>query len=355
MKVSTANPHTQTSSLPKIVSLFCGAGGLDLGFVEEGFQIPLAVDISAAAIETHLDNFPSSAAIAADLNALGPTGVLEQVRKYIPKQSSIGVIGGPPCQGFSRANTRATADDPRNKLPKLYLKIIKALQSEYSVEFVVLENVLGIRDCKHAKTFFSVKDGLKRLGFRVDDNELCALDFGVPQMRRRVVLIGMRKDRDYPTVVVRRQKGKRTVREAIYGLCAPAFFAPKLAKDDIPEHPNHWTMKPKSARFSNPDAMTKNTRSFKRLTWDEPSPTIAFGNREIHVHPNGHRRLSIYEAMLIQGFPEYFQLNGNLSQQVEQISNAVPPPLARGIASGIRLSIVAHTEIKIESAVSEPL
>jgi len=333
---------SKTTKLPKIVSLFCGAGGLDLGFIEEGFEVSLAIDKSDAAVKTHNDNFRHSSAIAKNLVDLGPGGVLELVSKKIRRRSRIGIIGGPPCQGFSRANTRATARDPRNKLPKLYLEIVEVLKEHYSVEFVVLENVLGIRDKKHAKTFSSIKTELGNLGFVVDDNEFCALDYGVPQTRRRVVLIGMRSDRKYPKVCVRKTKrktGSLTVKDAIYGLCAPAFFSTGLDPALIPKHPNHWTMKPKSGKFSNPKALRQNSRSFKRLSWTRPSPTIAFGNREIHVHPNGKRRLSIYEAMLLQGFPDSFELKGNLSQQVEQISNAVPPPLAKRIAAGIRVSL----------------
>ena len=120
----------------------------------------------------------------------------------------------------------------------------------------------------------------------------------------------------------------------------PAFFDKDLKTIDIPIHPNHWTMKPKSIRFSNPSLTENNkTRSFRKLTWDKASPTIAFGNREIHVHPEGKRRLSIYEAMLLQGFPSKFTLEGNLSQQVTQISNAVPPPLARSVAAAIKKSL----------------
>lgn len=325
--------------LPKIVSLFCGAGGLDWGFYREGFQIPLAIDLSEAAIQTHERNFSSTEGIAADLVDLGPEGVLEEVTNHIRRKTRIGIIGGPPCQGFSRANTRARANDPRNKLPLLYIDIIQRLQEEYSVEFVVLENVLGIRDRKHARTYKSIKDGLTSLGFVVKEKELCALDFGVPQTRRRVVLIAMKEDRKYSDICVRKRKGANTVKEAIGGLADPVFFSPGLMAADFPVHPNHWTMKPRSSRFCNPKALRTNTRSFKRLSWREPSPTIAFGNREIHIHPTGRRRLSIYEAMLLQGFPHDFVLEGNLSQQVEQISNAVPPPLAKSVAAAIRISI----------------
>ncbi|MHB6981486.1 DNA cytosine methyltransferase, partial [Klebsiella pneumoniae] len=108
---------------------------------------------------------------------------------------------------------------------------------------------------------------------------------------------------------------------------------------DIKYHPNHWTMCPKSMRFKNPELLDNKTRSFRTISWDKPSPTIAYGNREIYVHPEKKRRLSIFESMLLQGFPKEFVLKGTLSQQVTQISNAVPPPMAKQIAASIKNSI----------------
>lgn len=341
-KMSALNDEGTKSAvpaLPQIVSLFCGAGGLDWGFHQEGFSIPLAIDVSAAAIRTHRKNFSNTHSVTADLIDLGPKGVLGLVRKLIPAKTSIGVIGGPPCQGFSRANTGSQADDPRNQLPAKYLEIVRQLKKYYAVEFVVFENVLGIRDKKHAATYQSILEGLDELGFSVTEKELCSLDFGVPQNRRRIVLSAMRKGRGYSKVVPQKSTGVVTVREAIGNLAPPAFFSRDLDPADIPVHRNHWTMRPKSIRFSNPGEPSEEGRSFKQLSWDKPSPTIAFGHREIHVHPNGTRRLSIYEAMLLQGFPKEFILEGNLSEQVDQVSNAVPPPLARSIAGAVKLAL----------------
>lgn len=332
--LSVASP-----GLPKIISLFSGAGGLDLGFKEAGFSISFAIDIADAAIRTHRKNFPQSKAVVADLTKLQPQGVSEYVQLEVSPGQRIGVIGGPPCQGFSRANAGSYSDDPRNKLPTLYLKIVQELQRHYIVEFIVFENVLGIRDKKHVQTYRSLMDGITELGFNVTEKELCSVDFGVPQNRRRIVLFGMREGQGYSQLKPRKRKGLKTVREAIGWLKAPAFFHYGLLPKDIPIHPNHWTMKPKSPRFKNPDVNTGHSRSFRRLDWDSASPTIAFGHREIHVHPNGCRRLSIYEAMLLQGFPEDFVLEGNLSEQVEQISNAVPPPLARSVAMAVIRSL----------------
>lgn len=335
------NKKVRPSSIkrPKIVSLFSGAGGLDLGFKEAGFSISVAIDISSAAIRSHKRNFPRTKAEVGDLVKLQPIGVVEMVRQRLKPGEAIAVIGGPPCQGFSRANTGALSSDPRNKLPKLYLQIVEALQATFTVEFIVLENVLGIRDKKHAETYQALKDGISKLGFDITEKELCSIDFGVPQNRRRIVLSGMRSGQGYSTVKPLKHKGLETVAQAISGLQQPVFFKHGLQPKDIPFHPNHWTMQPRSSRFANPDAATADGRSFKRLIWNKASPTIAFGHREIHVHPDGRRRLSIYEALLLQGFPKEFVLEGNLSEQVEQVSNAVPPPLARSVATAVRQAL----------------
>ena len=327
------------ATLPKIVSLFAGAGGLDLGFKEAGFPISVAIDLAPGAIRTHKRNFPNTHSEVGDLIKLQPKGVLEIVKRVIPPGEHIAVIGGPPCQGFSRANSASLANDPRNKLPKLYVEIVQALQKDYTVEFIVFENVLGIRDKKHIDTFNALKSDLKSLHLDVTEKELCAVDFGVPQNRRRIILTGVRADQGYGEIKPRKRAGLRTVREAIEDLPLPIYFQRGLDPSTFPAHPNHWTMQPKSARFENPEAHVGDGRSFKRLKWDEASPTIAFGHREIHVHPSGRRRLSIYEALLLQGFPSSFVLEGNLAEQVAQISNAVPPPLARSVANAVKLAL----------------
>ena len=338
---STAKPSSdlKRADVPTIVSLFSGAGGLDLGFREAGFSIAIAFDSSDAAIRSHARNFPETAGVLADLAKLKADGVAARVANTVAAGERIGVIGGPPCQGFSRANTESTSDDPRNELPTLYVDIVRRLQASYLVEFFVFENVLGIRDKKHAARYRDLVDGLAGLGFDITEKELCALDFGVPQNRRRIVLSGLRQGQGYTKVQPIKRAGLRTVREAIGGLKPPVFFRRDLNPAEIPVHPNHWTMQPRSPRFTSPLAPSSDARSFKKLIWNEPSPTIAFGHREIHVHPNGRRRLSIHEAMRLQGFPSAFVLEGNLSEQVEQISNAVPPPLARRLALAVRRAL----------------
>lgn len=337
---------TNKRTLPKIISLFSGAGGLDLGFQQAGFPLSFAADISTAAVQTHRRNFRKTLAVVADLTELGPDGVLSYLEPLLSDGERIGVIGGPPCQGFSRGNTQSTTEDPRNQLPLLYLQIVEALQEKYTVEFVLFENVLGIRDSKHLTTFNGILEKFSDIGLTANAEVYSALDYGIPQKRNRVIITGFRNMSVAQAFKPQKiQSNKLTVRAAIEGLPDPAYFARNLERSSIPFHENHWTMRPVSKRFRHPESATPSGRSFRRLQWDEPSPTVAYGHREIHVHPSGRRRLSIFEAMLLQGFPRKFVLEGNLSAQVEQVSNAVPPPLAHSLASAIAKALTASDEV----------
>ena len=320
---------------PIVLSLFCGAGGLDLGFELAGYDVCLSVDRSPAAIATHRTNFGPNKSLEADIAVLGPEGVCQALMERVPIGTHIGIIGGPPCQGFSRANTASYTSDPRNSLVDLYVRVIHRLSHNFQIDFVVFENVLGIKDKKHKQAFEGLKAGLELIGLAVTTHECCALDHDVPQTRRRVLVTGMHKQSG-PLDEIPHRPGKKSVREAIGHLSKPTYYRPGLRAEEIPVHPNHWTSRPRSSRFSTPLREWRPTRSFKRTYWSKPSPTIAFGHREIHVHPSGTRRLSIHEAMLLQGFPASFVLSGNMTQQVEQVSNAVPPPLAFSIANSIR-------------------
>lgn len=323
---------------PTVISLFCGAGGLDLGFVQAGFDVVLAADYFQAAIDTHNLNSSCKSAVVLDLATATAADLQARIEEISPGAAPVGIIGGPPCQGFSMANTKRSHDDPRNNLAKNYTKIINQLADIYPIEFFLFENVSGLLSEDNAE----VLKGLRRTlasKFTVSSSCLNSQDFGVPQSRERFLMVGLRKKKikrkfifPKPTAAI-----PKTVRSAIENLPQPTFFHRSLTPKDIPHHPNHWTMRPLSRRFG-PDLVSRG-RSLIRLNWDKPSRTVAYGHREIHVHPSGLRRLSIFEAMLLQGFPEEYQLSGNLSEQVTQVSNAVPPPLARILADSIKAAI----------------
>jgi len=326
------------SAAHSVLSLFSGAGGLDLGFRRAGFNVPLAVDAEASAVATLEGNAEAGTTLVADLRKLTAQQIVAKLRSSgqpLPR----GVIGGPPCQGFSRGNARKNPKDPRNRLPFTYAKLLGELDELIGIDFFVFENVIGLIENK--RLYARIEKSFEAAGFRLFHKQVDAEDFGVPQTRRRLFLVGLNAARfAHETFVFPRGRARpRTVRDAIEGLPSATFYSRALKPADIPFHPNHWTMVPKSTRFG--ERRFNRWRSFRRLSWDAPSPTVAYGNREIHVHPDGARRLTVLEAMLLQGFPKSYVLHGNFSEQVTQVSNAVPPPVSRALARALRRTLDA--------------
>lgn len=335
---------TDTQKLPEtystipVVSLFSGTGGLDLGFRQQGFATVLALDSSAIAVEAFNLNYPKPVAREADLSVTSGDEVADLVDTYGGGRSPRGVIGGPPCQPFSIGNVHRKQDDPRRELPERYVEILVALNRRFQLDFFVFENVAGMRSKTHRAVYSDLLSHLDAAGFKAFAEEIDASRFGVAQTRRRILIVGFNREL-YPEVEFNFPPGQGNpafVRHKIEGLPEPMYFRRGLSPEDITFHPNHWTMQPKSRKFGNGGVLTRKSRSFRRLDWDKPSWTVAYGHREIHVHPNGHRRLSILEAMLLQGFSREHRLPGNLSQQVTLVSDAVPPPLAAALAGGIK-------------------
>ncbi len=332
---AVAASNTTQSGIP-IVSLFCGPGGMDLGFEQAGFDPVLALDSNWAAVKTYNANRSRKVARQCDLSELSGDQLVAIVREASPSRQPRGVIGGPPCQAFSLGNTRKKRLDPRARLGLVFAKLVEALNVEFGLDFFVFENVVGLKTKRHRHRFANIKRALRRAGFNLFVQELDAGGFGVAQRRRRLFIVGINRYK-FPWLRFSFPDGKEhppTVRETISALPDPVLFRRGIGRDDIPVHPNHWTMYPRSAKFLN--GIHGNGRSFKRLTWDKTSYTVAYGNREIHIHPEGKRRLSVLEAMLLQGFPRSYELFGSLSDQITQVCDAVPPALAAGVAGAIQ-------------------
>ena len=332
--------------MKQIVSLFSGCGGFDLGFEQARFQPIIAYDVFHAAVETYNSNREDNPAIHADLAKLSTDKMIQQIEKRLMGHPVIGVIGGPPCQSFSKGNVHPKPNDIRRRLPLRYAEILSGLNQKFCLHFFVFENVEGLTLKRHKEEFAHFRQEFERAGFNLFEKTLNARDFGVPQDRPRVFLVGLNKklypDKEFTFLepISGEIKIVRIAFEEAFGDCQwpePAFYNPGLKLEDIPYHPNHWTMVPRSSKFKNGDLLKSkgNRRSFRVLKWDIPSWTVAYGNREIHVHPSGTRRLSIFEALILQGFPQNYFLKGNLSQQVKMVSDAVPPPVAYQLASSI--------------------
>lgn len=326
-----------------LLSLFCGAGGLDLGFEQAGYNVGLAFDIRKESIASYNYNRkePGKVAHCKDITKLS----IEKIDWiYGGNFSPSGIIGGPPCQSFSRANKSPKTDDPRHELPFVYTKLISDFNQRNLVPFFVFENVPGINEGVHKERYIKLKKSLKEIGFNLTETILNSSNFGVPQTRERLFLVGINIKifGDVHWTPPEPLDEIKFVRHAIKELPEPVFFEKGLTPEKIGFHPNHWCMKPKSSKFFTPGALRPGdykSRSFKTLSWDAPSITVAYGNREVHVHPSTKRRLSVYEAMLLQGFPKDYVLLGNLSEQITQVSEAVPPPLAFHIAKSLEASI----------------
>ena len=322
-----------------LLSLFSGCGGLDLGFECEGYLTGLAYDKRPHSTRSWNRNRPrNQVGRVADISTLS---VQDMDAHHGKRFEPSGVIGGPPCQSFTNANSRKRDDDPRAELLPRFFQVALDLHARSPLDFVVMENVPEVASPRYSEVLNRQISTLEDAGFLCSQAVLNAHDFGVPQNRKRLFVVALHKDvfGGRRWIAPTPSDNSRDVKSAIFDLPDPIYFQRGLSASEIPHHPNHWCMTPKSAKFGSSRLVPGKSigRSFKMLHWDRPSFTVSYGNREVHVHPNGKRRLSVYEAMLLQGFPNSFVLEGNLSEQITQISEAVPPPLARAIAHTIQI------------------
>lgn len=342
-----------------VVSLFCGCGGLDLGFVQAGFDVLLALDIDPVAVNTYNLNLGHGDAHAdtdgiAKVSDLAQCGGEDIIQLLEARERSIeprGVIGGPPCQPFSTSNVHAKTDDPQRALPGRFATILKTLNERYELDFFVFENVRGITFRRHRSEFARFRGLFEKAGFVLHEFLLDAQDFGVAQKRPRVFVVGLAESAHgaWRLLPPKPDAGEiRTVEDEIRGLPEPRFFQRSLRAEDIPYHPNHWTMQPKSRKFRDGSLKEGESRgrSFRVLSWSKPSWAVAYGNREIHIHPSCERRLSVLEAMRLQGFPDDYQLLGTLSDQVRQVCDAVPPAVGAAIGTTIRLFLEGDASVR---------
>ncbi len=341
-----SKPNYQEKDPLPVVSLFCGCGALDLGFEQAGFEPILAIDKDAIACTTYEQNHAGVRVLRQDLSTTPKGYVLDRLAELPKIRKPVGVIGGPPCQAFSLSNRNGGSRDARAELPENYAAVLKELAGAFELDFFVFENVLGLRYKKHSELFGVFKKLFASAGFAIFEGVLDAQDFGVPQVRKRLFVVGFNEkkypdlDFEFPTGA---EETRRTVQDAIRTLPKPKYFEHGLLPEDIPVHPNHWCMRPRSKKFFNGYLKEGDSkgRPFRVLPWDKPSWTVAYGHREVHIHPSGRRRLSVYEAMLLQGFPATYKLLGTLSDQIRLVSDAVPPPLARGLAEAVQ-EVIEH-------------
>lgn len=329
-----------------LLSLFSGCGGLDLGFEGAGFEVGLAYDIRESSIASWNRNRPDRPrGHIADLRTIR---LGDMDRDHGGRFAPTGVVGGPPCQSFSQANRWRSRSDARSKLVRRFFSLALRLHRHRGpLDFILMENVPGLTHASAGHLLDKELERLKENGFETAKFLVDAASHSVPQYRKRLFVLAFPKNsrsmERWSEPVG--DNHRKTVAGAICELPSPAFFSRTLDTETIPVHPNHWCMTPKSRRFFDGSLVEgySSGRSFKTLAWNQPSVTVSYGHREVHVHPTGKRRLSVFEAMRIQGFPDQYVLNGSLSAQIDQVSEAVPPPLAEAVAGSIKAAIETST------------
>lgn len=380
------------------IDLFAGAGGMSLGFEQAGFDVVAAVEIDPVHCAVHKFNFPNCAVIPQSITSLSGTEIRQ--RAAIGTRKIDVVFGGAPCQGFSMIGQRVL-DDPRNQLVKEFLRIVSELDTDY----FVFENVKGLTVGKHRQILNEFIELANELGYEVQDpwKVLNAADFGVPQQRHRLFLMGSRKNKtlpSYPEAICKPATRKDcqtcdlplgpTVHDAIGDLPDAENFESLRFTDNVKT--KKWG---KPSRFSaemrcqsnqawhlgyvrdwSPGILTSSARTehteisrsrfsetlngetepisrFYKLAKNGLSNTLRAGTdgargaftspRPIHYKYN--RCVTVREMARLHGFPDWFRFHETKWHGARQIGNAVPPPLARAVA----VQVVEVMQRKIET------
>ena len=363
---------------PRAVALFCGAGGLSLGFKRAGFDVAFATDINHHALTSYSDYFPNTTVVEGDIKDL-PT-------KALPDSVDI-LLGGPPCQGFSSAGPQFW-NDPRNKLLTEYIRMLNTLKPKW----FLMENVEGLLTAWGGHYICECVKAMLSLGYNVTLEKLYAHAYGIPQRRKRVVLVGNRLGHIFNFPAPNHnisgsifRKSEATFNQATSDLppaspnpacelkyaCNPKnelqkilrlksdhvsqhfFFQQgfdqqariKMLKQgqtmkDLPTEMQHASFKRRANRRVCDGTPTEKRggapSGIKRLFSDEPALTITGAAMREFVHPKEDRNLSLRECARLQTFPDDFHFSGPPAAALQQIANAVPPLLAEQIALEIK-------------------
>lgn len=366
-----------------MVDLFCGAGGLSLGFTQEGFVTSLANDIQDCCVDTYAHNHPET---PRDHIILGDIKeVVENVNDLLRYKHPSIVVGGPPCQGFSEANRQRLIDDPRNHLYKNFVQIVDKTRPP----FFVMENVKGMLKVKD-----QVIEDFMDIGYQVSAHILNAKDYGVPQNRERLIYIGNRIGVDNEQIfteifALRADITNHVLADALYGLrplkasrvknatgsdteeCGRRIESSKsMLQNEYVQLINQGRIYPATcnhkARYNNDrdieifgrmypgdksddpkiaDIMPYKSRNdiFKdkyfKLEPDKVCKTITAHMKfdcNMYIHPSQARGLTPREAARVQSYPDDYFFRGAYTKTYMQIGNSVPPLLGRAIASVVK-------------------
>lgn len=378
-----------------MLDLFAGAGGFSLGFKWAGFRSAMAIDFFQQAIETLESNFGDEGTIVLKKNLFRFKG--KQLQEYMEQnQIRAGfdvIIGGPPCQGWSKVgrgklrslkeglDRKKLENDPRNRLYKVYLDHIRTFQPKVAV----MENVPGMLSHRGRNIAELVAQGMGAAGYRVSWKLLKASDYGVPQFRERLFFVGVRTDLDiefqFPQAVdeqggaafplatvwdaisdlpiirngakkwVREYKSKNIVSdfaELMRKGAEPGLIHDHVCRTQNGQDLEAFRLMKQGGKYIDLPAKYKRYRDdifedkYRKLRWSRPSGCVtAHLSKDCytHIHPSQARTISVREAARFQSFPDCFHFSGNMGNKFQLIGNAVPPLLSEKIAIAIKAQI----------------
>ena len=362
-----------------IFSFFSGAGFLDLGFEMAGFKVAYVNEVFEPFMDAykharHCLNLPSPEygyhpGDAIDFIKGKQKSILSELVSITHKKSSLaGFIGGSPCPDFSVGGKNKGREGDHGKLSSIYIDIV----CQQKPDFFLFENVEGLWKTKKHRAFYEeIKQKLHKIGYVTTERLINAVEYGVPQHRNRIILIGFREevlikkgialyDSDLPPGVFPWEKYIIYPKSKVFScswndtnpfqedsiLECPVNIYEELTveywfkKNDVDSHPNakhHFKPRQGMARFESVEEGDDSKKSFKRLHRWRYSPTVCYGNNEVHLHPYKKRRISVAEALALQSMPGDFILPDHLSitNMFKAIGNGVPFLAARAIALSI--------------------
>lgn len=344
----------------KIIDLFCGCGGLSRGFEMAGFEVKVAIDMWKDAVETYNHNQGKEIAVCEDIHNWDD----KYLEKIMKDGDVVGIVGGPPCQGYSTVGTR-DVNDPRNHLYKEYCRVVEKTRPE----FFVIENVKGLTTLSNGAFRDDIIHRFSALGYCVKYQILNAADYGVPQNRYRVFFVGMRNSRfSFPT----EHSNKVTTREAIGDLpvlrgaekvteysCDPETQYEKMMRNGATillnhEGTNHSQQTREIIALIRDGGKIKDlpeeywsirkyNKAFERMCSTSQSNTVDTGHRN-YFHYEQNRIPSVRENARLQSFTDDFEILGSKTSQYKQVGNAVPPLLAYEVACEIKKALGGQDE-----------
>jgi DNA (cytosine-5)-methyltransferase 1 len=341
------------------IELFSGAGGMAIGAKQAGVKICIAIENNAYAAQTYMKNHKDTTVVIDNIENITEFN-------FDRKKETVVLFGGPPCQGYSYSNRKTrNSQNPKNWLFKEFIRCAKLIMPDW----IVMENVPGLKRMDNGFFLKSICDDLRDLGFTPNVKILNAVDFGVPQKRERLFIVASKNGIVFKFPEGSFANNHVTVKDAISDLPSLSngsmeeelFYKTKaisqyanllrgqskkakqnyvsknskvvLTRYQYIQQGNNWKDIPSQLMANYKDFSRCHSSIYRRLDENSPATIISNYRKSMIIHPNENRGLSLREAARLQSFPDSYEFVGSLDQKQQQVGNAVPPLLAKAIFS----------------------